>query len=81
MSTLPPAVFHVTACADPGLLPRLLALFAKRGLIPDSLRAECDRTQEILSIALSLAILSDQVAEHIALCMAQIPGVTGVTRC
>ena len=32
--TGPVACFSVTAVADPGALPRILELFAKRGLVP-----------------------------------------------
>jgi len=37
--TGPVACFSVTAVADPGTLPRILELFAKRGLVPAQMTA------------------------------------------
>jgi hypothetical protein len=47
------ARFTVTADAFPGLLPRLLEPFAKRDLIPDSVRAVRDGDAMRAEIALS----------------------------
>lgn len=74
------AYFSVTADADPGLLPRLVALIAKRGLIPTRLHAFLDSSHEILSVELEMEDLSAMIADHIGLCIGQIPGVTGVAR-
>lgn len=37
---LRPVCFHVEADAEPGLLPRLLAPFARRDLCPDRVRSQ-----------------------------------------
>ncbi len=37
--TGPVASFSVTAVADPGVLPRILELFAKRGLVPAQVKS------------------------------------------
>ena len=69
--------FTLQADADPGTLPRVLALFAKRGLVPESLtsRLAGDR------LALEVAVVGMAPAEsnHVANCLRQIPTVRRVT--
>ena len=65
--------FRLTAVADPGLLPRVLEPFAKRGLVPERLRAE--RRGEMLVVEIT-ADLPDGTASLVA---AALSGVVGVT--
>ena len=64
------ACFAVRAAADPGSLPRILELFAKRGLVPSSVQARLTGTGEpALSVDLQVAglepALVDVVAENL----------------
>ncbi len=73
--------YDVTALADPGVLPRLLELFAKRGLVPEDLSAYRRRDAEMddgLSISMSAEGLDRMAAEHVAQCMGQMVGVVAV---
>ena len=73
--------YDITALADPGVLPRLLELFAKRGLVPEDLAAYRRRDGEMqdgLSISLSAEGVDRMAAEHIARCMGQVVGVVAV---
>ena len=69
--------FAVEADADPGTLPRVLELFAKRGLVPLSLisRLLGDR------VAVEVEVVGMVRAEsnHVGNCLRQIPMVTQVT--
>jgi hypothetical protein len=66
--------FSVHARAEPGVMPRVLELFAKRGLVPT-------RWHSAVAPGLSLAIdveadgLDSDTADYVARCMRQIPGV------
>jgi hypothetical protein len=66
--------FSVHARAEPGVMPRVLELFAKRGLVPT-------RWHSAVAQGLSLAIdveadgLDNDTADYVARCMRQIPGV------
>jgi hypothetical protein len=66
--------FSVHARAEPGVMPRVLELFAKRGLVPL-------RWHSAVAPGLSLAIdveadgLDSDTADYVARCMRQIPGV------
>ena len=76
-SSVPLSVsFSIRAPAEPGVMPRILALFAKRGLVPqrwDS--AVCDSE---LSIDVRMTGLDRQAADYVARCMRQIHGVETV---
>jgi prephenate dehydratase len=68
--------FTVHADADPGTLPRVLELFAKRGLVPTALssRLSGDRlAMEVEAVGLARA-----ESDHIGNCLRQIPMVTQV---
>lgn len=75
MSQLPTAHFTIGSQADPGLLPRLLALFAKRGLIPDHFESRRDLRLDSLAICLAMNGLDSIVADHIEKVIGQIPGI------
>lgn len=64
------AQFTVTAAVSPGVLPRVLELFAKRGLVPAecSARADGDR----LLIDIRMAGMTPRLASYIGACMRQI---------
>jgi hypothetical protein len=65
--------FRLTAAAEPGLLPRVLEPFAKRGLVPERLRAE--RRDDVLTVEL-LADLPAEIAPLLAASLGAIVGVT-----
>ena len=64
------AYFAVTANADPGAMPRILELFAKRGLVLDYCRM--DRFGNKLSVELEIAGLDPEQAAYIGRCIGQI---------
>ncbi len=70
-----PAVFcfSIHAEADPGVMPRILALFAKRSLVPRRWMADRvgPRGGE-LSIDLQVDGLTPQLADYIARCLRQL---------
>lgn len=69
--------FSIQAEADPGALPRVLELIAKRGLVPR--RWVSDRFGpggRELAIDLQVEGLTRSVADHIARCLRQVPCVT-----
>jgi len=71
--------FSILAEAEPGVMPRVLALFAKRSLVP--LRWHSDRIGrrgEDLSIDLQIAGLDQHTTNYIANCLRQIWGVQTV---
>lgn len=69
--------FLVTADADPGLLPRILQVFAKRSLVPGTLHA--DRlSADLLSIDLNVPAMPAARAMHIAACLRETVGVRTV---
>jgi len=73
------ACFAVQAEADPGILPRVLALFAKRSLVPERWaghRSLHDDTE--LTIDLQVSGLDCEQTDYIARCLEQIPGVVAV---
>jgi len=68
--------FSVRAEADPSLLPRLLALFAKRGLIPAALHARChDSGSGGLQVDIEANGLEERLAGYLQRCMGQVVGV------
>jgi hypothetical protein len=71
--------YAVEGAADPGLLPRVLELFVKRGLVPDRCFAQRHGRQgEQLLIDLQIAGLDAQTADNVARALRQIPLVTAV---
>ena len=63
------ALFSVSADIDPGTLPRVLELFAKRGLTPDSIHADC--RENALAIDISISKDAD-LAAYIGRCLREI---------
>jgi len=68
--------YSVRADAEPSVLPRLLELFAKRGLIPASLHSRChDHASGTLQVDIEMAGLDWDLADYLQRCMRQIVGV------
>ena len=68
--------FSVHAAAEPGVMPRVLELFAKRGLVPQNWRSAASET--VLTIDVQMPGLEREVADYIARSMRQIVGVDAV---
>jgi hypothetical protein len=68
--------FSLVAKADPGIMPRVMALFAKRALVPDYW---CSRlTGAEITIDLQVACLDPDTALYLAACFRQMPGMSVV---
>lgn len=74
--TAPAFCFSVLARAEPGVMPRLIELFAKRGLVPR--RWHSAAAGSVLTIEIQIGGLGRDVADYIARCMRQIIGVDAV---
>ena len=73
------ACFSVCARAEPGVMPRVLELFAKRGLVPTiwhSAVAGGDRAR--LTIDIEMGGLGREAARYIGSCLRQIADVETV---
>ncbi len=71
--------FSVLAEAEPGVMPRVLELFAKRGLVPS--RWHSDRLgpdDGELAIDIQVRGLGPEQGDYIARCLRQICGVRAV---
>ena len=68
--------FSVQAIAEPGVMPRVLELFAKRGLVPQKWQSAVSGT--MLTIDVHTGGLGRDTADYIARCMRQIAGVDTV---
>jgi acetolactate synthase small subunit len=77
------AFFSVHASAEPGVMPRVLELFAKRGLVPTFWQSAVrGRDQGRLVIEIRMRGLGRELAEYIAACLRQIASVeTVLTLC
>jgi acetolactate synthase small subunit len=69
----PTACFSVHAAAEPGVMPRVVELFAKRGLVPTSWISRVSGRE--LTIDLQMRGLGPQEAAYIAQCLRQIVSV------
>ncbi len=71
--------FTISAIADPGVIPRVLEIFAKRGWVPSFLQSRQTGPEgEALTIDIQMPGLAAATAEYIAACMRQIVLVTSV---
>ena len=70
------ACYAVHARAEPGVMPRVLELFAKRGLVPHKWRSAA--ASGALTIEVQVAGLDRDIAAYIGSAMRQIAGVEGV---
>jgi hypothetical protein len=69
------AAFCVHARAEPGIMPRLLELFAKRGLVPAFWHSALSPDERGLVIEIGMRGLADEVRDYMAASMRQIVGV------
>jgi acetolactate synthase small subunit len=75
----PAASFRVHARSEPGIMPRVLELFAKRGLVPQKWHsATSGPDQAALTIEIQVGGLSREAVDYVARCMRQIVGVDAV---
>lgn len=76
--------YGVSADPSPGLLPRVLELVAKRGLVPLAVHAsrcserDAHGVADTLSVDLQVEILDADTARHVGSCLGQIVGVRHV---
>ena len=72
--------FSVHGTADPGLMPRVLELFAKRNLVPHRWHSyvSAEGADAILVMDFQVAGLSGASVTHIAACMRGLWGVSSV---
>jgi len=84
-STVRPCVicYSVQADAGPGVMPRVLELFAKRNLVPERWHSDVVQSRSpsqggVLSIDIQVAGLTVQTGEYIARCLRRIWGVEAV---
>ena len=68
--------FSLQARAEPGVMPRVVELFAKRGLVPQKWHSMV--SGEALTIDVQIGGLGRDLAAYIARCMRQITGVETV---
>jgi acetolactate synthase small subunit len=67
------ACFSVHARAEPGVMPRVLELFAKRGLVPSAWHSATSGTDdEELTIDIQMHGLARELTDYIAACLRQI---------
>jgi len=70
------AYFSVHAAAEPGVMPRVLEHFAKRGLVPSSWRSALSGADQArLTIEIQIGGLSRETTDYIAACLRQIASV------
>jgi acetolactate synthase small subunit len=74
--TEPTACFSVHAEAEPGVMPRVLELFAKRGMVPTSWHSRVIAGE--LTIDLQMRGLDGATAAYFAACLRQVASVTAV---
>jgi acetolactate synthase regulatory subunit len=67
--------FSVHARAEPGVMPRVLELFAKRGLVPECWHSTVARPGPSLTIDIEVDGIGRDTVEYVASCMRQIAGV------
>jgi len=68
--------FSVNARAEPGVMPRVLELFAKRGLVPQRWHSITEGPAgAALTIDIEIGGLGRDTADYVANCMRQIAGV------
>ena len=73
------ACFSIQAAAEPGVMPRVLELFAKRNLVPNRWMSDRVGPQgRDLAIDLQVAHLTPELTDFIARCLRQIYGVRAV---
>src|SRR6202163_1768164 len=70
------ACFSVHAHAEPGVMPRVLELFAKRGLVPSSWHSSTNGVDDgELTIDIQMRGMERELADYVAACLRQIADV------
>ena len=64
------ACFSVSGAPSPGLMPRILELFAKRGLVPDAFHGRVSDGR--LSVEIRAVGMDEALAGYIGRCLRQI---------
>ena len=73
------ACFSVHARTEPGVMPRILELFAKRGLVPSRWHSAIDGPDGgELTIDIHVQGMDGPLADYVAACLRQIVGVEAV---
>lgn len=71
--------FSIHAAAEPGVMPRVLELFAKRNLVPSRWHSDVTGpSNRDLSIDLQVVGLDGPTADYVARCLRQVCGVETV---
>ena len=70
------ARFVVSGAAEPGVAPRVLELFAKRGLVPDNFHARVAHGRQTIEVRASA--MTPDLAAYIGRCLRQIVHVERV---
>ncbi|WP_282607464.1 hypothetical protein [Pelagibius sp. Alg239-R121] len=71
--------FSIHAVAEPGVMPRVLELFAKRNLVPNRWHSDVTGpANRDLSIDLQVGGLDSKTADYVARCLRQVYGVETV---
>ena len=65
------ACFSIQAAAEPGVLPRVLELFAKRGLVPTQVHASVSPAGE-LTIDVQMHGMARDEMRYVAVCLRNI---------
>ena len=74
--TRPTACFAVHAAAEPGVMPRVLELFAKRGLVPSAWHSSVGgAAEDELTIDIQVKGMEGELATYVAACLRQLPFV------
>jgi len=76
--SLPTACYAVHGAADPGLMPRLTAMFAKRGMVPTRWHAAVSADGRDQTVDIQVCGLKPATAAQIAASMRQVWGVRAV---
>ena len=75
-ASLPTACFAVEARAEPGVMPRVLELFAKRGLVPSRWHSTLQGASGAeLHIDIQVEGMERALSDYIARCLRQLPDV------
>jgi hypothetical protein len=70
---LPTACFSVHARAEPGVMPRVLELFAMRGLVPSSWHSSVGGAEgDELTIDVQVRGMAGDTADYVAACLRQL---------
>jgi len=72
--TQPTACFSVSADADPGVMSRVLEVFAKRGLVPTFWTSRVGAERD-LTIDIQMRGMESDLADYVAQTLRQVVGV------